>query len=100
MTSEIVSALDHIAIGDSAFRYVLDSEHRDWTVRELDLDGSGQPAKPVLVFISEGDIRQVQRFPIDWRRLDDLSLLALGEQGDKVADGTRRSSPGMRAIES
>lgn len=58
----------------SARTFLLDGAH--WRVFEMIRWGS-DPAKPSLIFESDGAVRMVSNFPADWRDLSDRALLAV-----------------------
>jgi len=88
MTPDSISTLDRILRGDSPFRYLTDADQRDLTVREIFVERREPPRVNMLVFISDDDVRGISSFPLDWRKLDDSTLLSLSVLGESLLPPT------------
>jgi hypothetical protein len=52
-------------------------DHVPWWVYELPASPLDRRSTPSLVFESEGAMRRVRDYPLDWRSLSDEELVAL-----------------------
>jgi hypothetical protein len=70
-------AVGWIGGNDAPVRYIVDKDHREWTVREIASNLYDRRDARDLVFIAQDIVRRVRNYPPDWHRLDDQALYEL-----------------------
>ena len=77
MTSNADDTIGRVEGGESPVRYIVDGDHRRWTVREIASNQYDRRDSRDLVFISRDIVRRVRNYPSEWFALDDDALYAL-----------------------
>jgi hypothetical protein len=77
VTPNADDAIGHVGSSESPVRYIVDGDHRHWTVREIASNQYDRRDSRDLVFISRDIVRRVRNYPSEWYALDDAALYAL-----------------------